>query len=49
MTTRKTINENWSNYDKAVAKCHLANWGVIYIDEYGEPIDVEEVCYMMEA
>lgn len=48
MKTRKTIDQKWSAYDKSVARCHLDIWGVIYIDEYGEPIDVEEVFYMME-
>lgn len=35
------INDQWSEYDKVVAKCHLANYGVIYIDDYGLPIDDE--------
>lgn len=48
MKTRKTINKNWSAYDQTVAKCHLDNWGVIYLDEYNQPMDVEDVYYMME-
>ena len=34
-------------YDLTVAKCHLSNWGVIYLDEYGCPMDVEEVMEML--
>ena len=33
------INETWCEYDKAVAKTHLANYGVIFLDEY----DLEEI------
>lgn len=43
------INDNWSEYDKTVAKCHLANYGKIYVDEYNQPIDdeylLEEITY----
>lgn len=35
------INETWCEYDKAVAKMHLANYGVIFLDEYDCPIDNE--------
>lgn len=41
MKTRKTLKESWTAYDKSVAKCHLANYGVIYLDSYGVPIDDE--------
>ena len=37
--TVKEINMNWSEYDRCVAECQLANYGVIYLDEYGLPID----------
>ncbi len=36
------INPYWSEYDKMVASCHLANVGVIIIDaKYAQPIDNE--------
>lgn len=35
------IDEKWSDYDKLVAKCQLENYGKIYLDEYGCPIDNE--------
>lgn len=41
MKTTKEINENWASYDKSVAKCHLANYGVIFLDSFGLPIDDE--------
>ena len=39
MRTAKEINSAWTGYDAAVAKCQLVNYGVIFIDEYGAPID----------
>ena len=39
--TVKQINPEWSDYDKSVARCHMENYGVIYLDEYGCPIDNE--------
>ena len=41
MTISKSyiINEAWSEYDKSVAECHLENYSVIYLDQYGCPID----------
>lgn len=33
------INEKWDEYDKSVAECQLENYGVIYLDNYGLPID----------
>lgn len=47
------ITPQWSNYDKTVAKSHLANVGVIVVDaEYGQPIDneydLEEIYPMLE-
>lgn len=41
--TRKNINNTWCDFDKQVAKCHLNNYGVIYLDEYACPMDIEEV------
>lgn len=35
------INENWNDYSKKVAKCQLNNYGVIFLDNYGCPIDNE--------
>ena len=37
--TTTEINPDWSNYDKTTAKAHLMNYGKIYLDEYGCPID----------
>ena len=47
------INPEWSDYDKTVAKCHLANTGVVIVDtEYGQPVDnehdLEEIYAMLE-
>lgn len=33
--------ENWNTYDDLVAKCHEAKYGVIYVDNYGYPLDDE--------
>ena len=35
------IDKTWNSYDKIIAKCHLENYGKIYVDEYGCPIDNE--------
>ena len=35
------MHETWSDYDKAVAQCHLDNYGVVIIDGSGSPIDNE--------
>ena len=35
------IDPEWSDYDKKVAECHLANAGVVIVDaEYGQPVDL---------
>lgn len=39
--TATEINPNWSEYDQTVASCHLANYGIIFLDEYDYPIDNE--------
>lgn len=41
----REINDKWSEYDKMVAQCQMMNYGKIFIDEYGEPIDDE---YLIE-
>lgn len=41
MRTTTEINEKWSDYNKSVAKCHLNNYGVIFLDDYDCPIDDE--------
>jgi len=41
MKTRKTVNDNWNEYDKAVGRNQLLNYGIIFIDKYGSPIDNE--------
>lgn len=39
--TVREINPAWSDYDKSVARCHMENYGVIYLDEFDCPIDNE--------
>lgn len=41
MKTIKKINGEWSKYDRMVALSQLANYGVIFLDEYDLPIDDE--------
>lgn len=41
MNTTTEINTKWNEYDKLNAKCQLENYGKIYLDEYGHPIDNE--------
>lgn len=41
MKTTEEIRKDWSAYDQSVAKCHLANYGVIFLDSFGCPIDNE--------
>jgi hypothetical protein len=33
------INEKWMEYYKKVAESHLSNYGVVIVDEFGNPID----------
>ena len=35
------FNENWIGYDQMVARSHMSRFGVIVIDEFGQPIDNE--------
>lgn len=44
-TTTTEINPRWRKYDQLTAKAHLFNYGVIYLDEFGFPIDDE---YLIE-
>ena len=37
--TTTTIDRHWNEYDVAVAKLQLDNYGCIYLDEWGCPID----------
>lgn len=39
MTKTYSIKTSWSDYDKSVAECQMENYGVIYLDDYGCPID----------
>lgn len=41
MKTRKTINKSWNEYDMTQGKIQLMNYGIIFLDEYGCPIDDE--------
>ena len=43
MKTTKEINSAWSAYDQSVARAQLVNYGIIYLDEYGCPIDDESL------
>lgn len=44
-STTTEINPRWRKYDQLTAKAHLFNYGVIYLDEFGFPIDNE---YLIE-
>lgn len=39
--TTSYVSGTWSKYDQDVARCQLTNYGKIYLDEYGKPIDNE--------
>ena len=41
MKTTRRIKKWWSEYDQAVGQCHLVNYGVIFLDYKGYPIDNE--------
>ena len=41
MSTTKEINSAWSTYDRNVAIAQLVNYGIIFLDKYGLPIDDE--------
>ena len=41
MNTTREINSAWGAYDQSVARTQLVNYGIIYLDEYGCPIDEE--------
>ena len=43
MKTTKEINKNWSAYDQRIAKLRLENYGLIYLDEYDQPMMIEDV------
>ena len=44
------IQSWWCDYDKHTGLCQLANYGVIFLDEYGCPIDNEyELEYRYEV
>lgn len=46
---KTTKINNFKGYFKTLAECHLANWGVIYLDEeFSQPLEVEDVIYMLE-
>lgn len=47
MKTTKDLSK-FKGYDLTVAQCHMDNWGVIYLDEYGCPLEVEDVICMLE-
>lgn len=37
----------FKGYDLSSAQCHIANLGKVYTDEYGEPMEVEDVADML--
>lgn len=39
--TTSEADKAWSEYDKAVAAAQMRNYGKVYLDEYGCPIDNE--------
>lgn len=41
MKCQNYINPKWPAYDQAVGKCQLSNYGIIFLDQYGMPIDNE--------
>ena len=41
MIVTTTIQKDWSDYNKTLAICQLDNNGVIFLDDYGCPIDNE--------
>lgn len=41
MKTTKEINKEWSAYEQSVAKCYIANYGIIFLDSFDRPIDNE--------
>ena len=43
--TTREINKDWNSYDQIQGKIHMANYGVIFLDEYGCPVDDE---YLLE-
>ena len=43
MKTTTEISSEWTDYDRLVAESHICNYGIIYLDEYGYPIDNEEL------
>lgn len=47
MTTTTNL-EKFKGYDRALAQCHLDNWGIIYLDEYAAPMEIEDVINVME-
>ena len=41
MSVTTTIQKDWSDYNKTLAICQMDNNGVIFLDDYGCPIDNE--------
>lgn len=39
--TTSYVSGAWCKYDQDVARCQLNNYGKIFLDEYGKPIDDE--------
>ena len=33
------IDAEWNKYDAAIGQSHLDNWGIIFLDEFGLPVD----------
>lgn len=43
MKTTTEISPEWTDYDRLVAELHIYNYGVIYLDKYGYPIDNDKL------
>lgn len=41
MKFTRCINDDWFDYYKTTAICQLSNYGIIFLDDYGNPIDNE--------
>ena len=39
------LQTDWLPYDRLVGECHVDNYGCVYLDKYGTPIDDE---YLLE-
>ena len=38
----------WNSYDVSLSKAHILNYGVVYLDDYNKPMEIEDVDYILE-